>query len=100
MIGIIWYVNRKAGLFKFEELIEEYEKMGIEVIQESHSALNASVYFKNGDYWLLVHANDNSRGKSCNVALIEQGIPEDIIEKVIMPCIKRSPFRAYNYYGG
>lgn len=99
MTGIIWYyTSKEVGKLRLEDLVEEYKKINIEVEQSWVNATSAAVIFKNGDRWEVVPANDRSRGRACNIALIEKCTPQDIVDTVILPCLKNYPFRAYNYY--
>lgn len=99
MRGIIWYQNFATGLNKFENLIQDYKRINIEMIKTVSCKHNQTAYFSNGDIWELVCANENSRGKSCNIGLFEYGLPEELINTVLMPCIKSYPYQAYNFYG-
>lgn len=99
MTGIIWYYTSKnVGRLRLEDLVEEYKKINIEVKQSWINKTSASVVFDNGDIWDVVPANDRSRGRACNIALIESCTPLEIVNTIILPCLKNHPFRAYNYY--
>ena len=55
--------------------------------------------FDNGDNWIVIKATgDNVRSHSCNVAYIDRMIPDNVVEAIIMPTIKASPYQAYRYY--
>lgn len=54
--------------------------------------------FDNGDEWIVVKATDGAKGHTCNVAYIDRMINDDLVEKVIMPMIKASPYQAFRYY--
>lgn len=99
MTGIIWYyTNRKNGLFQFQQLIKDYERMKIYPRKTVMNSATAFVQFDNDDYWSLAPATDSARGSVCNVGLIECATPEKIVNEVIMPCIKGLPYRAYNFW--
>lgn len=47
---------------------------------------------------MVVPATEHSRGRACNIALIDSNIDEEIVYTVIMPTVKSYPYRAYNFY--
>ena len=98
MKGIVWYNNFKIGLEKITDIKNKYIKYGIEINTERRTSYSTTIYFENGDIWMIVPAKENSKGYSCNVSYIERDIPKDIIECVIRPCTKAFPYQAYNYY--
>lgn len=98
MTGIIWYVNKELGIERFKQLIEEYKRIKINCIRKRISNICCDAQFENGDSWRLIRADGHSRGHRSNIALIERGIPDDIIHEVIMPSLVWHPYRAYNYW--
>lgn len=54
--------------------------------------------FENEEQWQAFHANENRRGLSCNVSLIDKEINEEIKRCIIFPCTKSSPWTAIGYY--
>lgn len=99
MRGIIWYyTKREVGMEKLEQLVSNYVRMGIKLIKLVNNKVISEAIFDNGDYWKVCSSYQNSRGQSCNIALIERNTPEEIINTIIKPCIKSLPYNAYNYY--
>ena len=97
MKGIIWYNYQKSGIIRLKNLIYEYEQMNISIVKKNLST-NPFVVFSNGDIWKVVKANDNARGSCCNISLIEDGVEQQLIERIIMPATKSKPYRAIGYY--
>lgn len=103
MKGIIWYTNNEVGLQKLENIKNNYQKKGINFIQYTSQKRGTNkdecIIFENGDQWRTCKATDSQRGAACNVSLIENCIPLEIINCIIRPCTKAYPYQAYNYYG-
>ena len=97
MKGIIWYKTKQKGLERFDRLIEDYAKINIGVLAIRDNQLDTYVRFLNNDVWLLIPATDHSRGRACNVSLIDSRIDKHIINTIIMPTVKANPYRAYNF---
>ena len=80
MRGIVWGLDRPTCGGKLDTLITEYE-----------------VIFENGDIWRAVVATESSRGRKCNISLVDSRIPYEY-----MPIIECSttcpPFHAISYY--
>ena len=98
MEGIIWYKTKQKGLDQFDELINNYAKVNIGVLAIRDNHLETYIRFLNDDVWKAVPATDHSRGRACNIALIDSDIDEEIVYTIIMPTVKSYPYRAYNFY--
>lgn len=98
MKGIIWYKTKQKGLERFDRLIEDYAKVNIGVLAIKNNYSETYVRFLNDDIWMVVLATEHSRGRACNIALIDSDIDEEIVYTVIMPTVKSYPYRAYNFY--
>ena len=98
MKGIIWYKEKQKGLERLDRLIEDYAKINIGVLTIRDNQLDTYIHFLNDDVWFLVPATDRSRGRACNVSLIDSRIDKHIINTIIMPTVKANPYRAYNFY--
>lgn len=101
MRGIVYGKTFKRAEAQLQEIVENYKKMGIEpesIYNIRKSSNSYSVKFPNGDYWIAVGASENSRGRACNIAYIDQDIDDEIIACIIMPTIKSLPYQAYRYY--
>lgn len=100
MKGIIWRnsINSENAERLFYQLITNYEFIGItgKIIK---SKLRMSFYAGNGDTWEVVSAVESSRGRKCNISYIERGIPDEIVQHIIIPCTVALPFRAITYFG-
>ena len=97
MKGIIWYKTKQKGLDQFNELINNYAKVNIEVLAIKNNYSETYVRFLNDDIWRIVPATDQSRGRAYNVSLIDSRIDKHIINTIIMPTVKANPYRAYNF---
>lgn len=98
MKGIIWYYSKKEkGIKQLEKIARKYRLLGIDVDTRVTSQ-NVSIYCENGDIWRIVPCRESQRAQACNIGYIEYGTPKDVIEQLIMPCIKSYPYTAYNYY--
>lgn len=100
MTGIIWYKDREHGFERLDQLIEHYSRLGVTPTKVKKSYFFAFAHFDNGDYWRVFSANDNNRGASCNVSLIEDTIDRDIVNCIIKPCTKAFPYQAFAFYSG
>ena len=98
MKGIIWYKTKQKGLERFDRLIEDYAKINIGILSIRNHMSEIYVRFLNDDIWRVVSATCNSRGKISNITLMDLDIEQDIADKIIMPTLKRKPYKAYNFY--
>lgn len=98
MRGLIWYSERSSGLYQFKQICNEYKRLNIACTRSYENSAQIFAEFANGDSWQAVPAIDQSRGRACNVAYIDKRISEDVVNKVIKPCLKIPPYRAYYYY--
>ena len=99
MRGIIFCAEYSKGLERFERLVQDYSRIGIEpVCIRKSKSFQTAVEFTNGDYWQVVKATDRARGYCCNVAYIDENIQKEIVDMVIMRTIKAFPYQAHRYY--
>ena len=99
MKGIIWYSEKDTGLKQFKDICKKYTRLNIACVQKYQTfSMQFFAEFENGDVWRAVPAIDQSRGHACNIAYIDKNISQEVVNKVIMPCIKLLPYRAYYYY--
>ncbi len=92
--GIIYCLYLEDGKQQLEKLIEDYQKVNLPVIYRN----NLTVIFLNQDRWDVVKANDNARGRSCNIAYIENGIDEDTVIDILEPTVRELPYQAIKYF--
>lgn len=99
MKGIIYCNKLEKGLEQFERIVEDYKKIGIEILGRPKATTSSvSVTFANEDYWIVTTPKENARGRSCNIAYIDEMISDSIIQTIIKPTIKALPYQAYKYY--
>ena len=98
MKGIIWYKEKQKGLECLDRLIEDYAKMNIGILTMRKSHSETYVHFLNDDVWKVVPATNQSRGRACNIALIDSDIDGETVYAIIMPTVKAYPYQAYNFY--
>lgn len=97
--GIIWsYSSREKADKKLNEIIENYDQMGITATHVRRNSWEYSVQFKNGDRWEVKSAKESSRGSKCNVSLVDSEIPLDVFNVIIRPCTIAKPFSAIDFY--
>lgn len=100
MKGIIWRNSNDSENAErlFDQLITNYEFIGItgKIIKNK---LRMSFYAGNGDTWEVISAVESFHGKRCNISYIERGIPDDVVQNIIIPCTTALPFRAITYFG-
>lgn len=56
------------------------------------------VTFDNGDRWETERPCDSRRGVACNIALIDVAIDEETVRNIILPTVKCSGVRHYEYF--
>lgn len=98
MTGIIWYKTKQKGFMRLDELIEDYSKMNVDIQIMQNNVSGAYIRFSNDDIWIVAPATGSSKARASNIALIDNDIEQDIINKIIMPTLKLKPFQAYNFY--
>ena len=98
MTGIIWYKTKQKGFMRLDELIEDYNKMNVDIQIMQNNISGVYIRFSNDDIWIVAPATDSSKARTSNIALIDNDIEQDIINKIIMPTLKSKPFQAYNFY--
>ena len=98
MRGAVWGATMQRARVKLQQIIEEYELIGIKLTKQVNSLSSAWAEFENGDIWKAVSASDSARGNKINVSYIDRAISEDIVNKIIKPCTIAHPFQAIHYY--
>ena len=83
---------------ELEKIIEDYKSMGYLVTRYVKRSNGSFVEFNNADFWQAVRAGDGQRANRCNVAYIDRGINQNIINCIIRPAITLKPFQAERYY--
>ena len=100
MKGIVFGATLNSARNKLEKIRAEYEsfwKINIEKVISYHNEY--TIIFSNGDIWHCVEANGfSSRGRRCNIALIDKNISKEVISSIILPCIIKYPYGAVGYY--
>ena len=100
MIGIVFGTTLDVAYDKLNLMSKEYEsfwKINIEKVISYHNEY--TIIFSNGDIWRCAEANGfSSRGRRCNIALIDKNIPKEVVSSIILPCIINYPYGAVGYY--
>ena len=98
MRGIVWGLDRPTCNDRLDKLITQYEfYWRIKPRRIKQSKQEYEVEFENNDVWRAVVANDSSRGRKCNISLVDERIPYDFIQ-IIKGCTICPPYHAINYY--
>lgn len=99
MRGIVWAYRMDDGVqYLFEQVVEDYKKIGINATKTQKSLTNSWVQFENGDYWKVVGAGTHARGHRANVSYIDYRIDPECIDTIIKPATVFPPFQAFRYY--
>ena len=100
MIGIVFGTTLDVAHDKLNLMSKEYEsfwKINIEKVISYHNEY--TIIFSNGDIWRCAEANSfSSRGRRCNIGLIDKNIPKEVVSSIILPCIINYPYGAVGYY--
>lgn len=96
MTGIVFGSTIKRANEKLEEIIKNYHIEPVSIVN-TKDGIKAS--FKNGDYWIAVSANKNSRGHCANIGYIDRELPIEVVNAVCLPCIKAFPWTGVQYFG-
>ena len=100
MIGIVFGTTLDVARDKLNLMSTEYEKFWkVEIERIISSRYEYTIIFSNGDIWRCAEANGfSSRGRRCNIALIDKNISKEVISSIILPCIIKYPYGAVGYY--
>ena len=102
MQGIIWYYgpgHRDVAVEQLERIIQGYEVGQHILVEKRINCLSTQqVYFENGDRWTICPSHENSRGRRCNISLVDADTPQDILEKVINHVTTAPPYRAIDFW--
>lgn len=96
MKGIIYYYHKELGEILFNNIVKDYEKIKIKVINKRK---NDEMVFSNGDIWNLVKISENARGRSCNIAYIPSNVSDKDFE-ILKYTIKSNPYQGIHFYQG
>jgi hypothetical protein len=98
MKGIVYGATYAKAKEQLEQIIKDYESVGIVTYRVNELSGKMIVDFVNGDNWIAISTNASVRGYMCNIAYIDDKISHSIINLEIMPAIKALPYRGYYYY--
>lgn len=100
MIGIVFGTTLDVARDKLNLMSTEYEKFWkVEIERIIYSRYEYTIIFFNGDIWHCAEINGfSSRGRRCNIALIDKNIPKEVVSSIILPCIINYPYGAVGYY--
>lgn len=100
MRGIIWTTNStfQDGIEQLNKILEGYQKLNLNYYTKQRKNYICS-QIDNGDFWELCIANDNARGKICNIAYIHRSISNELKEWIIIPQIRGIPYCGIWYFG-
>ena len=86
---IIWANTVEDGNKFLEEIIQEYQKKGIEVQRTKvHSKYGSEVIFENEntiDFWRVKKASESSRGYRADISLVDTRITLEVYNNIIRP---------------
>lgn len=101
MRGIVWYKNKEVGLEKMQQIMLQYELMGIKLVKSYPRNLKHrfSVAYENGDYWKCIPVRLNERGNRANVSIVERCIDKELFCSIILPQTISYPYKAFDFYG-
>lgn len=98
MKGIVWGLDRPTCGGRLDTLITEYELYWkIKPRRIKQSQYSYEVEFENGDTWRAVVVGDSSRGRKCNISLVDERIPYDLLP-IIECATVCPPYSAITYY--
>jgi hypothetical protein len=100
MKGAIYWtdtLNRKRAEILFEQIINNYELIGIKVIEKIHSQFKEYATFENGDIWYCRAPRGDLRGIKVNLAYIPYGIEGHPLETAISTAVSQ-PYHGVIYY--
>lgn len=86
MKKIIFANTIKNGIEKLHKIASEKNKKGISIETLKQTGYEISCLFSDGEYWVVLKANDMARGNRCDKAFFEESIPDDIKRKLINSC--------------
>ena len=98
MTGIVWGKNFFTACQKLDSIKNDYLASHIDVIKEIHSKDEYKLAFKNGDEWQALSATVNAYGYCANISYIDSTIDSEIRDTIIIPCTRKIPFCAYNFF--
>ena len=98
MNGIVYYKKIEDGIKQLSKIAQDYKNIGIKSIKTITTSTRVGVDFENGDKWRIAPGTESWKGQTCNIAYIDRLIPDDIVDKIIMPTITEAPYQAYRYY--
>lgn len=94
MRGIVWYEERVGDAHNMLKTLQDnYARMGYNITRKKFTFFEA----ENGDRWDIRRA-ESSRGYRANVSYIDKNIPQEVIERIIMPQTSAHPWFAVNYF--
>ena len=98
MKGIVWGLNCPTCDGRLNKLITEYELFwNIKPKKIRQSQQTYEVEFENGDIWMAVVIAESAHGRKCNISLVDERIPYELIP-IIKSCTICPPFNAISYY--
>ena len=98
MKGIVWGKTFASAVDKLDQIAAQYERLHIYPIRIIKSKNEYNIVYENGDYWRACCVNTSSRGYKCNISYIDNSIPNEIIETIILPCTTSPPYQGIIYY--
>lgn len=98
MKGIVWGKTFVSAVDKLDQIAIQYEQLHINPIRITKSRTEYIITYENGDYWHACCVNTSSRGYKCNISYIDNSIPNEIIETIILPSTTSPPYQGIIYY--
>ncbi len=98
MKGIVWGRTLTSAIDKLDQIATQYEQLHIYPVSIIKSKSEYTIIYENGDYWRVCLGAAFSRGYRCNISYIDNNIPNEIIETIIIPSTIRPPYQGIIYY--
>ena len=100
MRGIVYWTDtntRERAETKFEQIVTNYEFIGIKAIRTIRQRTKICVYFENGDMWQCLAPRGDLRGVKANIVYIPYGTEGHLLEIAISTAVAQ-PYHGVIYY--
>ena len=98
MRGLIVGKTYDRAYTRMENIIKDYEFFwNIKPRWVVKNKYTFQVEFENNDIWHAISMNSNSRGRKCNILLIDENIPQEF-RGIFEACVINRPYSGISYY--
>jgi len=98
MRGTIWGRNINRAKPIFQEIVNNYKLINITPIKIIENTHCSQAWFDNGDIWTAVGAAESQRGRLSNISLVDYEIDQELIDCVIRPATRLTPYSVLDYF--